>query len=178
MLIEDYFGLKGIMNADEVSRLLWEGPMVNSIQISLDRNRLGVLYDAIKRLPTVGGMALQRASLANFREFRRYSLPPWPASTRALPPSSHLGLSITTRAYRFRKRVCELASLRVLGFTRAEVFRILLLELALLALLAQPVGWGNRLWSRLDYAKQSCWRADARASWSNPRPTSSPAELS
>lgn len=35
----------------------------------------------------------------------------------------------------------ELASLRVLGFTRAEVSRVLLLELAILVILAQPLGW-------------------------------------
>jgi putative ABC transport system permease protein len=35
----------------------------------------------------------------------------------------------------------ELASLRVLGFTRGEVLRILLLELAILTLVAQPPGW-------------------------------------
>jgi putative ABC transport system permease protein len=34
-----------------------------------------------------------------------------------------------------------LASLRVLGFTAVEVLWILLLELALLTLLAQPPGW-------------------------------------
>ncbi|MFK4492762.1 putative lysophospholipase L1 biosynthesis ABC-type transport system permease subunit [Bradyrhizobium sp. USDA 336] len=33
------------------------------------------------------------------------------------------------------------ASLRVLGFTRGEVLRILLLELAILTLIAQPPGW-------------------------------------
>jgi putative ABC transport system permease protein len=35
----------------------------------------------------------------------------------------------------------ELASLRVLGFTQAETFRILVLELALLTVIAQPPGW-------------------------------------
>jgi putative ABC transport system permease protein len=39
------------------------------------------------------------------------------------------------------ERARELASLRVLGFTRAEVMRILFLELALLTLVAQPPGW-------------------------------------
>jgi putative ABC transport system permease protein len=34
-----------------------------------------------------------------------------------------------------------LASLRVLGFTSGEALRILLLELAVLTLLAQPPGW-------------------------------------
>ena len=39
------------------------------------------------------------------------------------------------------ERARELASLRVLGFTRGEVLRILLLELAILTLIAQPPGW-------------------------------------
>jgi putative ABC transport system permease protein len=39
------------------------------------------------------------------------------------------------------ERSRELASLRVLGFTNAEVLWILLLELALLTIAAQPPGW-------------------------------------
>jgi putative ABC transport system permease protein len=39
------------------------------------------------------------------------------------------------------ERARELASLRVLGFTPAEVLRILLLELAVLTVIAQPPGW-------------------------------------
>src|SRR5262249_15633251 len=39
------------------------------------------------------------------------------------------------------ERARDLASLRVLGFTRGEVLRILLLELAVLTLIAQPPGW-------------------------------------
>ena len=38
------------------------------------------------------------------------------------------------------ERARELASLRVLGFTSGEVLAILLLELALLTLIAQPPG--------------------------------------
>ena len=40
------------------------------------------------------------------------------------------------------ERARDLASLRVLGFTQREVLRILLLELVLLTLIAQPAGWG------------------------------------
>ncbi|WP_439711388.1 FtsX-like permease family protein [Bradyrhizobium elkanii] len=50
-------------------------------------------------------------------------------------------LSTTTPGLRFRNGRRELASLRVLGFTRGEVLRILLLELAILTLIAQPPGW-------------------------------------
>ena len=36
----------------------------------------------------------------------------------------------------------EMASLRVLGFTKAEISALLLGELAIVVLLAQPLGWG------------------------------------
>jgi putative ABC transport system permease protein len=39
------------------------------------------------------------------------------------------------------ERARELASMRVLGFTRAEALRVLLLEIALLTIIAQPPGW-------------------------------------
>ncbi len=41
------------------------------------------------------------------------------------------------------ERARELASLRVLGFTRHEVSRILLNELMILTLLALPAGWAG-----------------------------------
>ena len=40
------------------------------------------------------------------------------------------------------ERARELGSLRVLGFGRGEVLFILLIELGLLTVLAQPLGWG------------------------------------
>ncbi|GAA0001916.1 hypothetical protein BRDID11002_19170 [Bradyrhizobium diazoefficiens] len=43
------------------------------------------------------------------------------------------------------ERARELASLRVLGFTRGEVLRILLLELAILTLIAQTARMGDGL---------------------------------
>ena len=66
--VEDYFGIRGMMDAEALSRLMREAPAVNSVNLSLDANKLDLLYDAIKRMPTVSGMALQRVSLANFRE--------------------------------------------------------------------------------------------------------------
>ena len=66
--VEDYFGLRGMMNAEALTRLMREAPAVNSVHLSLDENRLDLLYDAVKRLPAVSGMALQRVSLMNLRQ--------------------------------------------------------------------------------------------------------------
>jgi putative ABC transport system permease protein len=51
------------------------------------------------------------------------------------------GLVYNSARISLSERARELASLRVLGFTNGEVLGILLLELAVLTLLAQPPGW-------------------------------------
>jgi putative ABC transport system permease protein len=140
-LIEDYFGIKGIMNADALARLLREAPTVTSVQISLDHNRLGLLYDAVKRLPTVSGLALQRASLANFRDALAILVTSMASIYTGLAAVIAFGVVYNSARISLSERARELASLRVLGFTRGEVLWILLLELVLLAMLAQPVGW-------------------------------------
>jgi hypothetical protein len=66
--VEDYFGINGMMDAEALARLMREAPAVNSVHLSFDGNALGRLYGAIKRIPAVSSMALQRTSLANFRD--------------------------------------------------------------------------------------------------------------
>ena len=51
------------------------------------------------------------------------------------------GVVYNSARVQLSERARELATLRVLGFTRAEVSRVLLTELALLTLIANPLGW-------------------------------------
>ncbi|HEY4722117.1 MAG TPA: FtsX-like permease family protein, partial [Anaerolineae bacterium] len=139
--VEDYFGLRGMMDAEALSRSLREAPMVNSVYLSLDANKLGLLYDAVKRLPTVAGVALQRMSLANFREAVALLITTMASIYTGLAAIMAFGVVYNSARISLSERARELASLRVLGFTRGEVLRILLLELTLLTLIAQPPGW-------------------------------------
>ena len=61
-------------------------------------------------------------------------------SRRSSPASSRSAWSTTRRGSRSSERGRELATLRVLGFTRAEIALILLGELAVLTLVALPLG--------------------------------------
>jgi len=92
-------------------------------------------------LPTVGAVALQRVSLANYREVLAVLVNTMSNIYTALAIVIAFGVVYNTARIALSERARELASLRVLGFTQAEVLRILLLELALLTLIAQPVGW-------------------------------------
>ena len=139
--VEDYFGLRGMMDSGALSRLLREGPTVNSVHLSVDANRLELLYDAIKRLPTVAGMALQRVSLANFREAVALLITTMAGIYTGLAAIIAFGVVYNSVRISLSERARELASLRVLGFGQGEVLRILLLELVFLTVIAQPLGW-------------------------------------
>jgi putative ABC transport system permease protein len=140
-LVEDYFGIRGMMDAEALSRLAREGPAVSSVNLSFDEKSADALYVAVKRMPTVSAMALQRASLANFREIVALLINTMASIYTGLAAVIAFGVVYNSARISLSEQARELASLRVLGFTQGEVFRILLLELALLTLVAQPPGW-------------------------------------
>lgn len=47
-LVEDYFGMHGMMDADTLARLMRESPAVNAVNVSLGTNKLDEFYEAIK----------------------------------------------------------------------------------------------------------------------------------
>jgi putative ABC transport system permease protein len=130
-----------MMEASALARLMREGPALNSVNVSLDANDADRFYAAVKALPVVSGLALQRASLANFRELVALLITTMASIYTALAAVIAFGVVYNSARISLSERARELASLRVLGFTRTEVLRILLLELALLTLIAQPPGW-------------------------------------
>jgi putative ABC transport system permease protein len=139
--VEDYFGINGMMDDQALARLLREAPAVNSVHLSFDDSRLDALYNALKRMPTVSGIALQRASLASFREAIAVIVTTMAGIYTGLAAVIAFGVVYNSARISLSERARELASLRVLGFTRIEAFRILVLEMAILTLVAQPPGW-------------------------------------
>ncbi len=140
-LVEDYFGIRGMMDNVSLSRLMREAPSINSVNISVDEKDLDDLYARVKELPSVSGMALQRASLENFRTNVALLITTMAGIYTLLAAIIAFGVVYNNARISLSERARELASLRVLGFTSGEVLRILLLELGLLAVLAQPPGW-------------------------------------
>ena len=141
-LVEDYFGIRGMMDLEALTRLMRDAPVVSSVNLSLDDRRREEFYAAVKAMPTVSGVALQRTSLANFREAVALIITTMASIYTGLAAIIAFGVVYNSARISLSERARELASLRVLGFTRGEVLRILLFELAILTLIAQPPGWG------------------------------------
>jgi putative ABC transport system permease protein len=139
--VEDYFGIKGMMDAAALARLMREAPAVTAVNVSLDSGALDRLYKAVKGTPLVTSLALQQYSLANFRSTVALLITTMASIYTALAAIIAFGVVYNSARISLSERARELASLRVLGFTQVEVSRILLLELALLAVVAQPPGW-------------------------------------
>ena len=141
-LVEDFFGIQGMMDLDSLNRLMREGPTVTNVSLTLDTSEADALYDAIKSMPAVSGMGIKRFSLANYRTL----LAPIQTNMALIYTGFAIviafGVVYTSARISLSERARELASLRVLGFGRGEVLFILLTELGLLTLLAQPIGWG------------------------------------
>lgn len=140
-LVEDYFGIRGMMDDEALGRLMREAPVVTSVNLSFDQNEREAFYAAIKEMPAVSGLGLQRNSLLNFRETVALLITTMASIYTGLAAVIAFGVVYNSARISLSERARELASLRVLGFTRGEVQWILLLELALLTLVAQPPGW-------------------------------------
>ena len=96
---------------------------------------------ALKSTPAIAGIALQTVALTRFRETLAQNINYMVSVYTTLAVIITFGIVYNSARIQLSERARELASLRVLGFTRGEVSRVLLSELAILTLAAIPLGW-------------------------------------
>ncbi len=140
-IVESYIGLGAFMELEALNRLMREGPSISAVHVTTDASQIAALYEAVKNLPMVGSIALQRASVAKFRETMAENLTMMVTIYVGLAGIIAFGVVYNGARIQLSEQGRELASLRVLGFTRAEVSWILLGEFAILTLAALPLGW-------------------------------------
>ena len=142
MLIDDALGLQAYMRLDAVRRLLREGDTVSAVALTIDPAMQERFYTEVKLMPAVAGTALREATLQNFRDTMAESMNLSIFINVAFAAVIAFGVVYNSARVSLSERSRELASLRVLGFTRAEISLILLGELAILTLAALPLGAG------------------------------------
>lgn len=138
--VDDSMGLQAYMHANALHRLLHEGATVSAAALMIDEAALPALNLALKGLPAVAGVAVRKATLTSFRQTMAEHMNLMILFNVAFAGIIAFGVVYNAARVSLSERSRELASLRVLGFTRAEVTRILLGELALVTLISLPVG--------------------------------------
>jgi len=139
-LVDDSIGLQAYMRIEAVQRLLHEGAVLNGAAVTLDRSATDRFYRTVKVVPAVAGVALREVALQNFRETMAENMNLQIVFNVGFAGIIAFGVVYNSARVSLSERSRELASLRVLGFTRGEISLILLGELALLTILALPLG--------------------------------------
>lgn len=135
-----YIGSAAHMRLDDLNTLLGEANLVSGAFLTIDPDQTDALFAELKQAPGVAGVGLHSLAAQNFRDILDQSLG-WSILIYTLFAGMiALGVIYNSVRISFAERARELASLRVLGFTRGEVSYVLLGEIAFVTLLALPLG--------------------------------------
>ncbi|MGE5278662.1 MAG: ABC transporter permease [Acidobacteriota bacterium] len=138
---DEVLGLNAYMSLPALHRMLREAGSVSGGYLSVDPAESARLYALLKRMPAVAGVSVQGAMIRSFRDTIASLLGTFTAVLVLLASVIAIAMVYNGARIALSERGRELASLRVLGFTRGEVATMLLGEQALVTLLAVPLGW-------------------------------------
>ena len=140
-LVTEYIGVGVYMQLPALERLLREGGSVSGAFLAVDPAHLPALQQALEARPAVAAVSLRDTLIRTFRELMEDNILLFTLFSLFLAGTIAFAVVYNNARIAFAERNRELASLRVLGFTRAEITFILLGELVLLTLLALPLGF-------------------------------------
>jgi putative ABC transport system permease protein len=139
-VVSEYVGVNAYMRIDSLNRFLREGPVVTGAFLSADMKREPEINAKLQKMPAVAGTAARMRVLKSFYDTLAEQLLTFAFFNTLLASTIAVGVVYNTARITLSERARELASLRVLGYTRSEVSYILLGELALLVFIAVPIG--------------------------------------
>jgi putative ABC transport system permease protein len=138
--VRDFAGLSAWMDHDAANRLAEEGNVSSGAALSAENHALVKLNQQLKETPRIAGVTVKQAAIDAFRDIVGGNLLRMKLFNVAFAVIIAFGVVYNSARISLSERARELASLRVLGFTRGEVSAILLGELGVLTALAMPLG--------------------------------------
>ncbi len=139
-LVKEYLGVSGYMELGALNRFMREGPTISGAYLSVDSAQLPELFTALENMPRVAGVAQRVQEIRNFNRVMEETMLFFTYVATMFAVVIAFGVVYNSARIALTERGRELASLRVLGFTRGEISYILLGELAVLTLVAIPLG--------------------------------------
>ncbi len=138
--VREMMGLNAYMDRAALNRALGDGDLSSGFVLAVERGREDALLEALKTLPRVAGAFSKATMLRNMQEISARNVRIMSTILTAFAAVIAVGVVYNNARIALAERGWELASLRVLGFTRAEVSALLLGELALVIAVALPLG--------------------------------------
>ncbi len=139
-LVDDVFGIALYMDLDALHAMMREGDVTTGALLLIDGNQEAQLSRALKAMPGVAGAGFKQAVVESFQKTMASNMNLTIFINVLFASVIAFGVVYNTARVSLSERSHELASLRVLGFTRAEISLVLMGELATLTVAALPVG--------------------------------------
>lgn len=136
-----FLGVLGYMDTGALNRLLREGNALSGAYLLTDSLQNESLFRTFTEMPRVSGVFLRRNEIRNFHDVQARGMLFFTFIATLMACSIAFGVVYNSARIAFSERSRELASLRVLGYTRGEISYILLGELGLITLAALPLGF-------------------------------------
>ncbi len=143
--VQEMMGLNATMERGALNRALGQGPLAGAFAVAVERGREAALLEATRAMPRVGGAFSKATLLRNMAQISARNVRIMSTVMTLFAAVIAVGVVYNHARIALSERTWELASLRVLGFTRGEVSALLLGELALVIALALPLGMGGGL---------------------------------
>jgi putative ABC transport system permease protein len=140
-VVDELIGLSAYMDLEALNRLMQEGNTLSGAFLAVDASQLDALYAELKRTPAVMSVAVREAAIARFQKTIAESMS---ISTTVLVIFACIiafGVVYNAARIALSERSRELATLRIIGFSRPQVAVVLLGEQAILTLTAIPLGF-------------------------------------
>ncbi len=140
-VVDELFGLGAYMRIEELNGLMREGPTASGAFLLVDDDRRSEVYGQLERMPAITGVASRDNMLENFEVQLEQSLLISMSMLIFFAGVIAVGVIYNGARIALSERGRELASLRVLGFTRQEIAVILFGEQAVVTLIGIPLGF-------------------------------------
>ena len=144
--VREMAGMNAWMRLEDLNRLALEGPVVSSAALTVERAQENALLERLKQVPAAAVVIVNRSLLETFRETTGRNVLFFTTVLSIFAATIAVGVVYNNARIQLAERAWELASLRVLGFTRREVSVLLLGELAVEIAAAIPLGFLAGFW--------------------------------
>ena len=138
--VREMMGLNAYIERRTLNRLLQEGDQSSWFAVVVERGREAAFLEASKQLPRVVGVFSKASLLRNMQEVSARNIRIMSTVLTLFATVIAVGVVYNNARIALAERTWELASLRVLGFTRTEVSGLLLGEMAISIAIALPLG--------------------------------------
>jgi putative ABC transport system permease protein len=137
---DESIGMASYMDIGTLNRFTDEGAAVSAATLYVEPAALGALAGRFKNLPTIESLTMKAYTLSSFLEKIAGLVFVSAGILTAFAAIITVGVVYNSARISLQERAWELASLRVLGFTRGEVASILFGEFATEIALGIPIG--------------------------------------